>query len=191
MRMLENDGAPDALFFYQLLLPLHDTKKTIQGDPRQLYYSEKSKWTNVYAAELGLMGSGYGHKFEPVNPTQLLKWDGIIVQDGVHGGSNGAILRRTDLREGNTAYDKHIVDAFTKSRWLEIKRCIKNCVRMTKQDIKKVTFSTILLTNMTTSTTQSSIMSTSWHFFVVWIYAVMSWRSELMGGVKPAPVFYH
>ena len=127
MRMLEDDGAPDALFFHQLLLPMHDTSKTVPGDPRQSYYPENAKWTNVYAADLGLMGSGYGHKFDPVDPTEMLKWDGSVLQDGVRGGSNGAILRRMDKRKGNAAYDKPIANTFSKSRWLEIKRCIKLC----------------------------------------------------------------
>ena len=29
MRMLEGDGAPDALFFHQLLLPIHNSDKTV------------------------------------------------------------------------------------------------------------------------------------------------------------------
>lgn len=93
MRMLEKDGAPDALFFHQLLLPIHDTSKTVEKDPRQSYYPKVSTWSNMYAAgELGTLGSGYGHRFESTHPAELLQWDGSVLQDGVRGGSNGAIL---------------------------------------------------------------------------------------------------
>ncbi|KAL3936788.1 MAG: hypothetical protein SGARI_002405 [Bacillariaceae sp.] len=51
--------------------------------------------------------------------------------DGVLGGSKGAFLRRFDSRPGNTSYNATIAEAFTKSRWLEIKRVIKLCNNLT------------------------------------------------------------
>eukprot|EP00957_Ditylum_brightwellii_P156556 11915527-Ditylum_brightwellii.AAC.1 len=47
----------DALFFYQLILLLSDTRKLgVWKDPRQSYYSKVEKWTNIYAAQLVLGG---------------------------------------------------------------------------------------------------------------------------------------
>ncbi len=133
-RMADDEGLPDALFFHQLILPVHDTKtKTVAGDPRKPFYTEVAKWSNLYAiGELDIMGSGYGHKFNPVLPAEMLQWDGTIVMDGVLGGSNGAILRRFDERGGNNkSYDCHIASAFTKTRWLEVKRVTKLCNNLT------------------------------------------------------------
>ena len=129
-RVLEVDGVRDSLFFYQLILPIHAINKEknlepIKGDPRLPFYSPKSKWTNVYAANE--FGDGYGHKFVNTTPTELLQWDGVLVRDGVRGSSKGAILRRFDKRTDNSAYDKLIDAAFTKTRWLDLKRCVKLC----------------------------------------------------------------
>jgi hypothetical protein len=50
----------DALFFYQLLLPICDPAKSrIDGDPRHGFYCEVAKFTNVYGAKIGAFGSSY------------------------------------------------------------------------------------------------------------------------------------
>ena len=132
MRMMQKDGAPDALFFHQLILPIHDTtSKTIRNDPRTPFYPSVSKFSNMYAVGELNLGTGYGHSFTPTNPSELLQWDGTIVMDGVRGGSNGALLRRMDTRTGNTAYDEYIAEAFSKTRWLELKRYYKLCNNLT------------------------------------------------------------
>ena len=67
----------------------------------------------MYAAgELQILGSGYGHRFESVEPPELLQWDGSVVMDGVLGGSSGGILKRFDTRQDNTMYNKLIANAF-------------------------------------------------------------------------------
>jgi hypothetical protein len=58
----------DAFFFYQLLFLLGDPrgnvidKDTSEIDPRAPYYSETERFTQKYAAEIGMRGS-YGHQF--------------------------------------------------------------------------------------------------------------------------------
>jgi len=131
-RMLEEDGAPDALFFHQLILPIHhidnDKVMTVPNDPRKGFYSNVARWTNLYAAgELGILGGGYGHEFQSVSPQEVMQWDGTVVMDGVLGGSHGSFLSRFDNRVGNEAFHKGIASTFTKSRWLEIKRTYKLC----------------------------------------------------------------
>ena len=67
-RMLEEDGAPDALFFHQLILPIHqiDPKhwtgipSTVKDDPRLPFYNKVSKWSNLYALSKLDLGGGYG-----------------------------------------------------------------------------------------------------------------------------------
>lgn len=120
-------GRPlDALFFYQLLLPICDVKQSgIRDDPRKSFYFDASKFSNLYAILDLNLGNGYGHHYRNTDPAELLRWDGVTVMDGVRGGSDGAMLRRFDSTEGNTAYDKYIAEAFTKTRWLELKRVYK------------------------------------------------------------------
>jgi len=125
-RMEETDGAPDALFFYQLLLPICDTKRNgIVDDPRMSFYPHVTRCSNTYASyELGL-GGDYGHHFKTLSSPEILKWDGSVVKDGVRGGSKGAMMLRFDKRSNDSAFDKEITDSFTRTRWLEIKRVIK------------------------------------------------------------------
>jgi hypothetical protein len=129
--MKDKEGFPDdALFFYQLLLPMCDTALN-DNDPRKSFYFDVSRFSNTYAmGELGL-GTEYGHHFKPVLIPELLRWDGVVVQkDGVRGGSDGAIVRRFHKSKYNTAYDALVSKAFSKHRWLEIKRVYKLCNNM-------------------------------------------------------------
>ena len=114
----------DCLFFYQLLFPFCDTHKSgIENDPRMSYYSKVELWTNAYALQLGLGGS-YGHKFSNVMIQELVNFDGILIKDGVKGGSDGAIYRRWQNCED---MDQSIIDAMTYRRFLQIKRTLKLC----------------------------------------------------------------
>ena len=119
-RMMEEDY----LFFYQLLLPFCNTSRSgIRNDPRMSFYSEVERWTNAYAADQGFGGS-YGHQFKTVKIPELVVFDGVIVRDGVRGGSGGALHRRwmcgSDL-------DDDIFAAMTYRRYLQIKRMKKLC----------------------------------------------------------------
>lgn len=77
----------------------------------------------------------------------MLKWDGSVHRDSIPGHSKGATPRHfDDSRLDSAAFDPAIVDAFTKTCWLEIKRihklddndasvkkgeemhCVKSCV---------------------------------------------------------------
>jgi hypothetical protein len=76
----------DALFFYQLLLPMCDpTKSGITNDPRKAFYSRVETFTNWYAYSIGLGGS-YGHRFKSVDLSELVHFDGVVVRDGGRGG---------------------------------------------------------------------------------------------------------
>lgn len=142
-RMQETDKTPDALFFYQLILPIHaiDNERvlTVTNDPRKAFYSNVSSWSNLYAdSELGILGGGYGHEYQPTNPAEMLQQDGSVVMDGVLDGSRGSFLSRFNKREGNESYHEGISKAFTKTRWLEIKRIYKLCNNLTAKKKKEV-----------------------------------------------------
>jgi len=128
-RLLEADKSPDALWFYQLLLPISDPKKSgIDNDPRRGYYTEVTRHTNCYAlGELGL-GGDYGHHFTPVTSPELLRWDGTLVKHGVRGGGKSSMMLRFDKsRDDNSAFDGDIATSMSQTRWCEIKRTIKLC----------------------------------------------------------------
>lgn len=112
----------DALFFHQLLLPMCDPKMSgINGDARKAFYSQVETFSNLYAIQIGLGGS-YGHKFKNVTLDELVRFDGVVVRDGVKGGSNGAIYRRW---MNGADYDSLTQGSITHTRWLQIKRVMK------------------------------------------------------------------
>ncbi|CAJ1953548.1 unnamed protein product [Cylindrotheca closterium] len=113
----------DALFFYQLLYPICDPKRSgVAKDPREAYYFDVETFTRKYAASLEYGGS-YGQTIKPVLAAELLKFHGIMVRDGVHGGSRGAVYRLWDPT--CSCYDKDVVNALSLYRFRQIKRIIK------------------------------------------------------------------
>jgi len=114
----------DALFFYQLLFPMCDPKRSgIDDDPRKPFYSSVEMFSNVYAMSLGLGGS-YGHNFRTINLPELVNFDGVVVRDGVRGGSNGAIYRRW-MKCAD--FDDFVSDSISYRRWIQLKRVYKLC----------------------------------------------------------------
>eukprot|EP00957_Ditylum_brightwellii_P054593 4136687-Ditylum_brightwellii.AAC.1 len=100
-----------------------DTSKSgIRNDPRKSYYSKAEKYTNIYAAQLGL-GGAYLKKFKHIKIEELMQWDGIILHDGVRGGSNGVIHRW--WQEEGSDHDVHINEAMSHHCYLQIKWCVK------------------------------------------------------------------
>jgi len=129
LRLQEPDLAPDALFFYQLLLPIHAPDKTdILNDPRKSFYTDVACHTNFYAMSELKLGGDYGHHWSQVTSPELLRWDGALVKHGVRGGGKTSMMLRFDKsRDDNSAFDAEIANAFTRTRWCEIKRTIKLC----------------------------------------------------------------
>ena len=114
----------DALFFFQLILPLCDTKKSgIDGDPRMSYYTDVEKYTNVYMC---LQGQSYGHNCPNTTAMELLHFDAILIYDGVLGGSNGALYKRWE--KGGCMYQKDIAKTMTLTRFWQLKSNQKLCI---------------------------------------------------------------
>ena len=120
-----SDHRPDALWFLQLLLPMCDPSQSgIANDPRVPYYTEVTKFTNLYKYQTGI-GTTYGHEIPEVSMAELVRWDGCLIRDGVKGGGDGAIYRRWHI--GSAAYDPIIKKSMSVTRWNQIKRIFKLC----------------------------------------------------------------
>ncbi|KAG7337431.1 hypothetical protein IV203_034509 [Nitzschia inconspicua] len=93
------------------------------NDPRKSYYPEVMRWTKNYAHHIGLGGS-YGHRFKEVMIPELVHFDGILIRDGVLGGStDGAIYRRWQTK--SPAFDPDTSSSLTHTRFLQLKRTLK------------------------------------------------------------------
>jgi hypothetical protein len=76
----------DALFFYQLMFPIGDPKRSgVDGDRLMPYYTEVTGFTNIYGASEFCMAGTYGHKFKPACLEEMVKFDGIVHRHGVRG----------------------------------------------------------------------------------------------------------
>ncbi len=118
----------DALFFFQLLLPFCDPSKSgVEDDPRIAYYTEVEKFTNASKFLTGT-GVSYGHEWSQTSAAELLCHDGILVQDGVLGGSDGALYQRWDT--SSPMYSSLIANSMTLTRYGELKRNKKLCVNI-------------------------------------------------------------
>ena len=121
-RMCGIDYMPDALFFYQLILPMCDPMKSgIEYDPRLAYYTDVTKFSNLYAIQTEIAGA-YGHKFDLIRLDETITWDMIIIRDGVLGGSNGALYMRW---VPGTLFDPMISESMSYDRFIQIKRVRK------------------------------------------------------------------
>ena len=116
----------DALFFFQLLLPLCDPAQSgVEDDPRIAYYTDVEGFTNASKCLSGT-GVSYGHTWTQTNACELLQHDAILIYDGVLGGSKGALYRRWD--PDSCLYNKDIANAMTLTRFGELKRNKKLCL---------------------------------------------------------------
>jgi hypothetical protein len=67
-----------------ILLPLR--YPGIRGDKRMAFYSEAESFSNQYAFSIGLGGS-HVHAIKLLKLSELVKFDGIVVCNGVRGSS--------------------------------------------------------------------------------------------------------
>ena len=112
----------DALFFYQLIVPMIDPAKSgIDADPRQPFYTEVAGDTNSYAFGYKKCSEDYGHRFKPCSAEELVNWDGIVTRNL---NSNVGSSWRT---EHSNQYDEIIATTMSLRRWLDIKRVMKIC----------------------------------------------------------------
>jgi hypothetical protein len=110
----------DALFFYQLLLPIVDPKMSkIDDDTRMGYYEDAARNTNMYAFGVKNRGGTRRHVFRPTTSEELLVWDGIVCRN-----INTHIAESWMTNQSNT-FDQEIMEAMHFRRWIDIKACLK------------------------------------------------------------------
>ena len=115
----------DALFFYQLILPMcNPLNSGIKDDPRKSYYFDVEMHTNASKYNSG-QGVSYGHEWNCTSMKELVHFDGVLVRDGVLGGTQGAFHRR--WQADGPCYSKHIAKSMTLTRFGELKRSMKLC----------------------------------------------------------------
>ena len=114
----------DTLFFYQLLLPFCNPKKSrIKDDPRTAFYSKVTNFSDLYTYSIGLSGGQYLHAFNSIKMPELVHFDGVLLRDGVLGGSNGSLYQRWMI--GESMYDPLIHDLISYDSFLQLKRTYK------------------------------------------------------------------
>jgi hypothetical protein len=110
----------NALFFYQLLLPIVDPAMSgIKSDTRMGYYKDVAMNTNMYAFGVKNGGGTCGHVFCPTTAEELLVWDGIVCYN-----INTNIAESWMMNQSNI-FDQEIMEAMHFRRWLDIKACLK------------------------------------------------------------------
>ena len=112
----------DALFFYQLLFPICNPKRSgIEGDPRQPYYLPRSQFTNSYAIDVKQRNGIYNNIFPHTHPEEQVNWDGIVARNV------NDYIGDCYVKENQNTYDSVIADTMYFRRWLDIKSCLKLC----------------------------------------------------------------
>ncbi len=92
----------DALFFYQLLLPIVDTALSgIYDDTWMGYYEVVARNTYMYAFGVKNRGGTQGHVFCPTSAEELLVWDGIMCHN-----INTSIAESWIMNQSNTLIER-------------------------------------------------------------------------------------
>ena len=102
----------------------HPFKSDIANDPRVPYLTSVESFTNIYKFSTG-QGGSYGHEWNNVVMTELVRFNGILVRDGVLGRSNGDLY---EIWNPNSSIHIPEIDrAMILTRFSEIKRNINLC----------------------------------------------------------------
>ncbi len=122
---IERVKSCDALFLFNLLLPIHIPKLSgVEDDNRMQFFSIVRAWTNMYAfSPERNWGGSYGHGFQSVSEEELVRWFGELIRDGARGGTGGAIHRRWMLNDVD--HDDCIMNSMSYYRWIKIKSVLK------------------------------------------------------------------
>ena len=109
----------DDLFLFQVLCPMyHPSKLDIFNDPRVPYFTSVESFTNIHKFSTGLGGS-YEKNWKNIAVTELVLFNGILVRDGILGGSNGTFYKRWN--NNSPMYSPEIAQAMTLQRFGKIK----------------------------------------------------------------------
>lgn len=116
----------DPLFILQLLLPIHDPRRTgIENDGRMPYFTEARAHTNSYAVSTKGWGGMYGHTADSqlVSEAELVRWTAVPILNGAREGKPGSLHRR--WMKNDKEFDEHVAESMTMTRFREIKSVFK------------------------------------------------------------------
>jgi hypothetical protein len=117
-------GECDSLFFYQLLLPICDSKKNyITGDSQKGFFANISPMINLYTCKFGMDGT-YGKVFQPVTLQEVVNFEGIVHHHGVRGGGAGIHLC---WDPSASDFDELVYKTMSYTMFLQIKRTYTLC----------------------------------------------------------------
>ena len=112
-----------ALFFFQVLwLMFHPYKSGIVNYPIIPHFTSVGSFTKIYKFSTG-QGGSYGQECKNIVVTEIFQFNGILVRDGVFGGSNGTLYKQQN--HNSSMYSPEISQAMTLTRFGEIKINIK------------------------------------------------------------------
>ena len=103
---------------------MQSKKSDVIDDPQIPYYTEVEKFTNMSKAG-SRIGGNYVHNWKVAIAAELVQFDGILIRDGVLGGSNSAIYRR--FQKNSCCYFKEIDNVMTATRYSQLKLSLKLC----------------------------------------------------------------
>ena len=95
---------------------------TVEGDNRMPFFTQVAWYTHIYAAEKGA-SLGFGHKWEPPDVAEIVRWIGIPIRHGSLDGQPGTLGTR--FKKSDPQYDECIALAMTHRRSLQLKWYIK------------------------------------------------------------------
>jgi hypothetical protein len=97
----------------------------VEGDCRIPFFTLVEQYTNIYKKFTTGQGGTCGNKWNNVVAADLVHFFGILVRDGVLGGSHGALYQRWNPQSPMYCHD--IAQSMTFTRFGEIKWNIKLC----------------------------------------------------------------
>ena len=113
----------DPFWFLQVLLPVCDPSSSgIENDNRMPYFTRVAGCTNMYSFT-NPRGTDYGHKFNLVNETEMVRWTGVTIRNGSLNGEPGDIYKR--FQRSDDLFDSPTASAMPFSRWTAIKSNFK------------------------------------------------------------------
>jgi hypothetical protein len=109
----------DALFFFQLILPIHRIDKTdIVDDGRKDFFAAAASFSNLYAVTK-LEWGDYDNTFKPTSARELVNWIGALTRN-----KNEDFYSNWDESRSG-CFDETIYNTFSARRCMDVKRMFK------------------------------------------------------------------
>jgi hypothetical protein len=101
-----------------------DPKRSgVKNNTWKPFYNEVERFSNIYGFSIGL-GGLFGHAFKTTMLDELVHYNGVVMHDGVHKGSNRVLHHRwMECAD----HDDKIDMRMWHGRWHQIKRVVKKC----------------------------------------------------------------